>query len=162
MKDYLEELGIEGFTSRIKRLSDLLLYSTRDLYKTMNIDIEPNWNLVFRLLEEHTQMTITDIAARLQLTHPAVIKITNKMKQQGYLGTQADIKDKRKTLLLLSPKAHEELPKIISLWEAQNQIISTLLSDSPEILNDLTKIENKLIETDYKQRVLNEINSCKP
>ena len=158
MEDFLEKLHIEGFTSRIKRLSDLLLYSTRDLYKTHDMDIEPNWNLIFRLLQENDELTISDMAEKLQLSHPAIVKIINKMKKNGYIITNVDKIDRRKSLLTLSPKAKTDLGHFEELWHTQNRVIENLLADSPHFLNELKNIEQKLIELDYKQRVLNKLN----
>ena len=57
--DFLSEIRYAGLTSRLKRLSDLLLYSTKNFYKSVEIDIEPNWHLVFLLLKA---LNITDIS----------------------------------------------------------------------------------------------------
>ena len=83
MNDFLTEIEFVGLTSRLKRLSDALLYSTKELYKSEGLDIEPNWNLIFILLQENEAMTITEISEKLQFSHPAVVKIINKMKKMG-------------------------------------------------------------------------------
>lgn len=159
MEDFLTTLQIEGFTSRIKRLSDLLLYATRDLYKTEGLDIEPNWNLIFRLLQEYETLTVTEMSERLQLSHPAVIKIVKKMKKNGYIEAVSDREDKRKQLLKLTPKAKRQAESIEALWDAQNQVLEQLLSESPNLLKELGYIEKKLNEQDYKQRVRNKLNA---
>lgn len=158
MGDFLKELEIEGLTSRLKRLSDSLLYETRDLYKSLDLEIEPNWNLIFRLLQENEEMTITEISERLQFSHPAVIKIVNKMKKLGYIISHADKEDKRKQILRLSDKAMERLGDFDSVWNLQNKEIGHLLSECPNFMEELEKIETKLREQNYKQRILNKLN----
>ncbi len=154
-EDYLVQLHLEGLPSRLKRLSDSLLYSTRDLYKSMNVAIEPNWNLVFRILKDYEELTITEIAEKLQFSHPAVIKITSKMKKNGYIISVADKKDKRKQILRLSDKAKTEMDYLESLWLTQVEVIKELFAESPNFMQELTEIENKIASLDYKQRVLN-------
>lgn len=154
MNDFLIELEYEGITSRLKRLSDTLLYSTKDLYKSEGLDIDPNWNLIFRLLQEHNELTITEMADTLQFSHPAVIKIVNKMKKRGYINSFADKDDKRKQVLSLTDKAHQHIKTFQEYWIAGTEVVEDLLVDSPNLLNELTKIEEKVNQLDYKQRVL--------
>ncbi len=154
-EDYIAQLHLEGLPSRLKRLSDSLLYSTRDLYKTMDVSIEPNWNLVFRILKDYETLTITEIAEKLQFSHPAVIKITSKMKKNGYIISAADTKDRRKQILKLSDKARAEMGYLESLWLTQVEVIKELFAESPTFMQELSKIENKIATLDYKQRVLN-------
>lgn len=159
MNDFLIDIEYEGITSRLKRLSDTLLYSTKDLYKTEGLDIDPNWNLIFRLLQEHQELTITEMAETLQFSHPAVIKIVKKMKKQGYINSYADKTDKRKQVLSLTSKAKQHISTFDMYWKAGTQVVEDLLADSPNLLNELTKIEEKVNRLDYKQRVLLKLKS---
>lgn len=159
MEDFLTEIAYVGFTSRLKRLSDNLLYSTKDLYKSEGLDIEPNWNLIFRLLQENKQMTITEMADTLQFSHPAVIKIIKKMKKVGYIATKEDQHDKRKQLLQLTPKALENIEVFETYWESGRQVIQDLLEDSPHFLEELLKIEEKINKSDYKERTLKKLKN---
>lgn len=157
MDDFLLTLNIEGFTSRLKRLSDYLLYSTRDLYDELDIAIEPNWNLVIRLLQKNQQMTLMEIADQINFSHPAVVKIIKKMKKRGFVKTQPDQTDGRKQLLLLTPKALKQLPQLEQLWQTQIAVLTHLLKDSPNFLTELGHIEEQLKQQDYKQRVLTQL-----
>ena len=73
--DFLKELGYLGLIARLKRLSDSMLYSIRDLYKLEDIDIEPNWHLVFLILKKHKTRTMTEIAESFHLSQAAIVKI---------------------------------------------------------------------------------------
>lgn len=158
MDDFLIEIEIEGLSSRIKRLSDALLYSTKDLYKAEGLDIEPNWNLVFRLLQTHKELTITEISERLQFSHPAIIKIISKMKKKGYVDSCFDKNDGRKQLLTLTNKAKRKIATLEPYWVIGANVIQDLLEDSPNFLEELTKIEKKIKEADYKERALLKLN----
>jgi len=154
MKDYLAALELVGLTSRIKRLSDDILYSTREYYKTIDVDIEPNWHLIFILLEKHETLTITEISEELRMSHPACIKIVNKMKRASYLNATVDENDSRRQLLKLTKKAHKNLPIFHRHWNACIETMRELTAESPNFLADLTRIEQKIIEKDYKERTL--------
>lgn len=159
MNDFLTEMEYVGLTSRLKRLSDSLLYSTKELYRTEGLDIEPNWNLIFILLQERETMTITEISETLQFSHPAVVKILNKMKKNGYVATRTDTKDKRKQLLTLTEKAHDQLPLFEKYWTAGRQTVMDLLADSSHFLEEFFRIEEKLNERDYKDRTLQNLKN---
>ncbi|WP_240643102.1 MarR family winged helix-turn-helix transcriptional regulator [Sinomicrobium pectinilyticum] len=159
MDDFLIEIEYAGLHSRIKRLSDALLYSTRDFYKSEGLDIEPNWNLVFLLLQKQGTMTITEISEKLQFSHPAVVKIINKMKKKGYIDTQTDEEDSRKQLLSLSQKALDKLPVFEMYWEAGIKTTKDLLDDSPDFVEQLKNIEEKLNRENYKERTLRNLTN---
>lgn len=157
MDDFLVQMEYEGLTSRLKRLSDALLYSTKDLYKSEGLDIEPNWNLIFRLLQEHDNMTITEMADTLQFSHPAVVKIVKKMKRKGYIDTREDNQDKRKQVLSLTPKAHRHIAVFKPYWEAGTEVTRDILADSPHFMDELERIEQKINEANYKERTLKKL-----
>ncbi|WPR75029.1 helix-turn-helix domain-containing protein [Algoriphagus sp. NG3] len=158
MGDFLLQLKMEGLTSRLKRLSDALLYSTRDLYKNEGLDIEPNWNLIFRMLQEDEKLTITEISARLQFSHPAVVKIVNKMKENGYVEADGDKDDKRKQILKLTTYAKQRIARLEPYWEAGTEVTAELLANSPNFMNELQEIENLLNQRSYKERALEKLN----
>ena len=159
MNDFLTEMEFVGLTSRLKRLSDALLYSTKELYKTEGLDIEPNWNLIFILLQENGSMTITEISEKLQFSHPAVVKIINKMKKNGHVETRTDAKDKRKQILTLTEKAYKQLPIFEKYWNAGRQTVKDLLADSPHFLEEFLKIEEKVNQNDYRERTLKNLKN---
>lgn len=153
MKDFLADLDLVGFTSRIKRLSDDILYSTRDYYKSQDLDIEPNWHLIFLLLEEKS-MTLTEISEELRISHPACVKIINKMKKIGYILAKPDQEDSRKQILELTEKSRIMLPEYHKHWNAGIATIHEITADCNNILEELQKIEKRLSEGSYKIRTL--------
>lgn len=153
MRDFLAELEFTGFTSRIKRLSDDILYSTRDYYKSVDLDIEPNWHLIFLLLEEKSR-TLTEISEELRISHPACVKIVNKMKTLEYIKSRPDEEDSRKQILELTEKSRAKLPVFHQHWNACIETIHEITVDCSNILEELAKIEHRLAEGNYKIRTL--------
>ena len=154
-EDFLKSLGYIGFTARIKRISDILIYSAREHYKNINIGIEPNWHLIFLLLKKEEQLTVTEIANRLQFSHPAVIKIVKKMKERGYLERFTDSKDSRKQCIRLSKKAIQELPIFEAEWQNIKVVINELVDD--DFLIQLNQLEQKLNDKSFTERYREQI-----
>ncbi|OUL60122.1 MULTISPECIES: MarR family winged helix-turn-helix transcriptional regulator [unclassified Flavobacterium] len=155
--DFLIELQLVGLTSRLKRLTDNILYSTKDFYKAVGVDIEPNWHLIFLLLKKHEELTVTEISERLQMSHPAIVKIIRNMKAKGYIETKTDTTDSRKQLLYLTEKAKLALPQLEKCWEACILTMNELLDGNELFLKNLELIEEKIGKKSYKERTLNNL-----
>ena len=152
--DFLKELGYLGLIARLKRLSDSILYSIRDLYKLENIDIEPNWHLVFLILKKHKTRTMSEIAESFHLSQPAIVKIINKMKKKGYIDIVKDTYDNRKRKLQLSQKAISELPRFEKIWHAGQESIKEILEVNQAFLDLLENFEQQIEQKGFKERVL--------
>lgn len=159
--DFLKELGYLGLIARLKRLSDSMLYSIRDLYKLKGIDIEPNWHLVFLILKKHKRRTMTEIADAFNLSQPAIVKVIDKMKKKGYIDVIIDSNDNRKRQLQLSQKAIKDLPMFENIWAAGQESIKEMLEKDEMFLDLLEKIERHLENNNFKERVLNHLKEDK-
>ncbi|NOU59122.1 MarR family winged helix-turn-helix transcriptional regulator [Marinifilum caeruleilacunae] len=153
-RDFLKELEFLGVTARLKRLSDNLSYSIKDLYQQKDLDIEPSWHLVILLLKKQESSTMSEIADLLQLSQAAATKMLNKMIQKGYLISVRDEKDNRKKMIQLSDKAKLELPKFEKVWNAGQSSIRDILQSNTDFLNNLSDFEDKLKEKSFQQRAL--------
>ena len=80
--DFIKELGYKALDSRLKRISDRVSHDIRKLYKEFDIDVEPNWYLLFMLLQKTEKVSISYIAERLGYAHPSVVVIVKKMAKK--------------------------------------------------------------------------------
>ncbi|RXG12473.1 DNA-binding MarR family transcriptional regulator [Leeuwenhoekiella aestuarii] len=151
--DFLIEMGYAGLTGRLKRLSDAFIYQTRDFYREHESDIEPNWHMIFMLLQKNEKMTVTQIADTLQLSHPAIVKLINKMKKRGYVDAEIDSQDNRKYQLMLSQKAKQKLPVLQEYWTAGEKALEELLGFNTRLLDEIQKLEDCMAEADFRTRM---------
>lgn len=154
--DFLRELGTISFVTRLKRISDAMLHDGRRMYKQLGYDIEPNWFVIFRLLEKHEELTVTEIADRIGFAHPSVIAIVNKMLKSGYLAEKKSPTDSRKRILTLTAKAREKMPEFERIWDAGTAGVKRML-DSSDAFNFLETLEDKIDEQGFKNRTLHEL-----
>jgi len=155
--DFLQQLEYAGFTARIKRLSDQLLSSARKVYQYEQIDIEPNWHLVFLLLKKEGKLTVTEMAQKLRFSHPAVIKIVKKMKDHGYLSSLADKQDSRKQLIGLTAKSKRLLPSLEERWNVIQETIQGFVTQ--ETMAELKRLEEQLNEKALHERFISNTNA---
>lgn len=155
--DFVNELGFLAFATRLKRISDAMVHSGRQMYKELGMDIEPNWFLIFKLLAKFGDLSVTEIAKKLHFTHPSVITMVGKMEENGYLVSNQDKVDSRKKNYTLTEKAHNHIPEFEQVWRAGTSGISSLFSDGDEFLRQLQSIEIQLSKADFMTRTLNEL-----
>ncbi len=153
--DYLASLGALGLTARLKRLSDRMLHEARLLYRELELHVEPNWHLVFLLLEERGQLSVTEIAGALGWTHPSVVKVTSQMRAQGLLEAKGQPGDRRRTLLRLSAAGRAQLAAARPIWDAGRRGLEELIDDAGGgILPALAALEAAVAERGFRRRTL--------
>lgn len=154
--DLIKELGYKALDSRLKRISDRMSHDVRKFYKEMGIAIEPNWYLVFMLLQREGEISITAIAEPLGYAHPSVAIIVQKMTDKGYLQVRKDSIDKRKQLVSLSEKAINMLPQLEAVWHSCERAILEILEDDHGIFHYLDQIDAKLESVSFHNRFKSE------
>lgn len=154
--DFVADLGLLAFVTRLKRVSDSMLHDGRRLYRQLGMDIEPNWYVVFRLLEHQGPFTVTEIADRVGVAHPSMIQIVNKMIKAGYLEETRVCNDSRKRHLKLTEKAAERLPEFERVWTAGTAGLKRMLSDV-DALGFLDILEKRVAEKGFRARALDEL-----
>lgn len=157
--DFVSKLGYLSLAVRLKRISDQMMHGARQLYKQQGLDIEPNWYLIFKLLETKGSLSITEIGEDLGFSHPSVISIVRKMRDKGFLMCTADPDDSRRQLIKLSKKAVEALPRFEAFWQAGERSIEALFSSESDFLEQLQLLEQQYQQADFMTRALNELNN---
>ncbi|KMQ62957.1 transcriptional regulator MarR family protein [Chryseobacterium angstadtii] len=155
-QDFIKELGYKALDSRLKRISDRMSHDVRKFYKEMKIDVEPNWYLVFMLLQKNKEMAIIDIAEPLGYSHPSVVAIIKKMADKGYLNIKKDSTDKRKQMISLTEKAVKMLPQLEQIWDSCENAILQVLSDDLGIFDYLDEIDSRLKSESFHNRFKSE------
>ena len=155
--DYLKELKYMGLISRLKRLSENTVADGRKLYQFIDMGIEPNWFLVFRIIQEQGETSISEITTLLKFAHPSVISIVKKMEKAGYLDIEPSKKDKRKQIIRLSKKGKQEMPNMQKVWQASELAIASVFKND-NFLKELESMEMALEEESFFDRVLNNLS----
>lgn len=155
-QDFLRELGNLAVVTRLKRVSDAMLHDGRRMYKELGMDIEPNWFVMFRLLQKYKKLGVTEIAERIGLAHPSVVTIVNKMIKAGYLREERSPGDNRKRMLRLTAKAENDLPEFERVWDAGTAGFKRMMQDT-DVLGLLDVLESRVEEKGFRARTLAEL-----
>lgn len=150
--DFIASLEYKALDSRLKRISDRMSHDVRRFYKELGIDIEPNWYLIFMLLQKGEEVSIATIAESLGYTHPSIAIMVKKMADKGYLGIKKDGEDKRKQMVSLSDKSLKILPKLELIWQSCERAILNMLANDLSIVKYLDNIDLELKNNSFHNR----------
>ena len=110
------------------------------------------WAVIKRLhIEEESESELTmrtavEIAVKLDLDKPTVSGIVNRLYEKGLLRKEPHPNDKRATVLFLTPKAKELIPKleVISNHVIDESSINFSAEEKAMFLRLLSKMESNL------------------
>lgn len=160
-RDFIKEQGYKALDNRLKRISDRISHDTRKFFKQIDIDVEPSWHLVFKLLKEKNMLTMAEIAQQLGYTHPSMVVMLKKMTAKGYIVSEKDIVDKRKQNIKLTKKSHDLLPELEQIWNSCEYAIYKMLNKDLSIIKHLDEIEASLKAIPFNERFYNEYQKIK-
>lgn len=151
--DIIADLGTLAFASRLKRLSDLGMQSTLDIYKFYNIDFEPRFFPLFYYLSQKGEANIMEIADILKVTHPGVIQIAKELEKKGLIISKKSAEDARKRNLRISKKGKNLLTTLQKIW-AEIRAMNDEIIESREhnIMVAIKEIEDAWSEKSYLNR----------
>jgi DNA-binding MarR family transcriptional regulator len=77
--DFVTQLGALTLDHRFKRLMQRLLDEAEAVYAALGLPLRPRWVSTLLLLERHGPLSVTEVAERIGVTHPAVIQLLREM-----------------------------------------------------------------------------------
>ena len=120
--DYVRQLGALVLDHRFRRVTDTLLRTADELYEARGLPFRARWTSTYLLLFSEGPLGITDLADRLRLTHPAIIGITDAMRQEGLVSEARDRHDARRRMIALTARARQLDGELRALWKALAEV----------------------------------------
>lgn len=156
--NYTKKLGKLAIGTRLRLLTEKFLQDGNKIYKYKNIDFEPRWFVMFRLLKEQSPLSITEITAELGFSQPAVTQIANIMIEKKLVKAIRHKADTRVKLLELTPKALAMNDKLIPVWEGFSSAAEELFAETGyDVLKVIEELESALNKKDMYTRVIEKL-----
>jgi DNA-binding MarR family transcriptional regulator/predicted GNAT family acetyltransferase len=153
--DHMQSFGSLSLGSRLKRLSDTLMQDVAEIYKAQGIALNPAFFPLFNLLYLHGPLAVTEAAEGLNVSHPAISKLSKKMQAEGWITKVADPSDERRQLLKLTPQSEALLLEIKPIWHEIKQHLDRLMAEQEHpLLNALNEFESKLAQQSLATSIL--------
>ena len=154
---YLASLGKLALGSRLKALSDHFYGAADEVYQTLGASIESRWMPVLRYLWDNGPSSVTDVAEAIGQTHSAVSQLSDKLVRAGMVRRRRDPADGRRTVLLLTDKAHASLAELGPIWCAVRRGVSTSLEEhAVQLLSAIEACERALQQRPVAEAILAE------
>lgn len=102
--------------SRFKAISESLYAVANATYRASGVDLDAHWFPVLRYLQVKGPAGVTEIAAAIGQTHPAVSQLAAKLRAAGWITRRGDRADGRRSVLELSANAEAELDRLGPVW----------------------------------------------
>jgi len=150
----LNDLGILGLGSRLKRLSDVLYRQLDEVYKVEKIAFQARNFPLLQLLNENESMSVTELADVLGQTHPAISQMSKKLQQKGWVYHHVDGADERRRLLSITPAGFELFDKLAPIWKDMQVILGRLMTTSGgNLMNNVDLLERQLSQLSLTHRM---------
>lgn len=156
--DYVRQLGALVLDHRFRRLTEHFLRVGEECYDALQLPFRPRWASTYLLLEESGPLAITEIADELKLTHPAVIAITDEMRDAGIVSSARDRDDARRRAIALTAKGRALSKKLHELWSVITQAQRRVFSDAGcDIIAVLDAVDDGLATRPLADEVLRRV-----
>jgi DNA-binding MarR family transcriptional regulator len=139
------------FGTRLKRLSDKFFTDLSKIYRDQDIRFEASWFPVFYLLSSQKEVTISQIASELEITHPGASQIVTFLKKKGFVQIAQNKEDKRVKKVILTKSGKEKLHEIRPVWKALLETMNELpgIEGKPSnVLELLEELEKEMFRID--------------
>lgn len=143
--DYVRQLGALVLDHRFRRLTEHFLKAGEECYEALALPFRARWASTYLLLETSGALGITEIADALKLTHPAVIAITDEMRDAGIVSSTRDRDDGRRRAIALTAKGKSLSKRLHGVWSAMSQEQQRLFADAGcDIVATLDAVDDRL------------------
>ena len=150
----LNDLGILGLGTRLKRLSDTLHKQIDEVYKVEQIVFHARNFPLLQLLNENESMSVTELAEVLGQTHPAISQMSKKLQQKGWIYHHVDDADERRRLLSITPAGYELFDKLAPIWKDMQVILGRLMTTSGgNLMSNIDLLERQLSQISLTERM---------
>ena len=103
--------------SKLKQFGERISSQINKILKDYGISFEPRSLWLINILYNNSPVSINYLAEVLNMTHPAVVQMINKLREQKFIEAAKSENDKRVTLVKLTVKGVDEFERIIPLLQ---------------------------------------------
>ena len=133
MTDFISSQGNVFLAHRLRRASDRIVDQVGDLLSKMDLEVPPRGASMLLLIDERGAIGVVEIAHRLRLSHPRIVRMAQRFKELGLVEIEDDPDDARRRQLVTTEKARREAAAIRAFNARLSTVFDQLFAevDSP-------------------------------
>jgi DNA-binding MarR family transcriptional regulator/GNAT superfamily N-acetyltransferase len=152
MTTTLHDYGSLLLGSRMRKVSEALYTGVDEVYRGAGVTLPSRCFPILFLLRDHGRLGISELAARLGQSHPAVSQMSRKLLRHRVIRESPDPRDDRRRLLSLSPRGRSVMGRLEPVWKAIVAAASDLEAEHP-FSQHLTAIDRALEARGFAARI---------
>lgn len=158
LADNFSEINL---AERLKKLSELCLSDSKRIFRKSLANYEQRSYSILLMLSKEGPQSIKKISFILNVTHPAIVQIVNKLIKRKLVEKYDSPEDKRITLIKITSIGKNVLDQLRSTADKINQSYIDLINEvDPKFLITLSlleeKIKSKSILSRFNEKLKNE------
>lgn len=148
----LHEYGSLLLGSRLRKVSESLYAGVDEVYRGEGVDLPSRCFPILFLLRDRGRLGISELAALLGQSHPAVSQMSRKLLRHRVVREWPDPKDDRRRLLGLSPRGAALMRRLEPVWRAIVAAVAELEAVQP-VSAPLTAMDAALATHSFAARI---------
>lgn len=162
-QDFIRQQGAAYLAHILRRLADELVRSGGHWYPEVGVEAPPRSTSTLLALDARGPMGVTEIAALLRQSHPLVIDWCRQLTSLGFVETQADPRDGRRSIVALTDKGRAQVGRLRKALAVMEQASRKLMDEAaPGMFDALWRMEAALRERGFVERLRTEAGRLEP
>lgn len=128
--DFVRTQGLSFLAHRLRRASELILEGTTETLRREGFESPARAGSTLLLLRENGPTAITEIAYRLRLSHPLIIRLAAALAAAGLVRDESDPKDNRRRLIALTDKGLAEAARFDAFLGALGRTFEAMFAEA--------------------------------
>lgn len=129
MLDFVETHGNVFLAHRLRRTSDAIVDQVGAMLGDMGLDVPPRGASMLLMLDQEGSVGVVEIARRLRLSHPLIVRMAQQFEKLGLVTTEVDPDDARRRRLIPTEKARREAAAIRAFNERLSAAFDALFAE---------------------------------
>ncbi len=155
----LHDYGSLLLGSRMRKISEALYAGVDEVYRGAGVTLPSRCFPILFLLRDHGRLGISELAARLGQTHPAVSQMSRKLLRHGVIKESPDPRDDRRRLLSLSARGRNLMAQLEPVWKSIVAAVADLEAEHP-FSQQLTAIDRALEARGFAARIRSRLDDA--
>lgn len=133
MGDFIKTRGNVFVAHRLRRASDRIVDQVGEMLSAEGLDVPPRGASMLLMIDERDAIGVVEIAQRLRLSHPLIVRMTQRFEQLGLVKIEVDPDDARRRRLVPTEKGRREAEAIRTFNARLSAMFDALFAeiDSP-------------------------------
>jgi DNA-binding MarR family transcriptional regulator/ribosomal protein S18 acetylase RimI-like enzyme len=127
------------------------------VYREQGVSLSSSCFPILFLLRDCGRLGISELAAHLGQSHPAVSQMSRKLLKAHVVREWPDPADERRRLLSLSPRGGALMRRLVPVWRALSAAVKALESEYP-VSQALTGLDRSLAQRSFARRIREQLH----